>query len=61
MKIIDAQVHIWSKTVVPTFGPHRKVSKFTADELLKEMDDPGFNACTISLPSTMLSFSERGK
>jgi hypothetical protein len=41
MKIVDAQVHIWSKTVVPTFGPHRKVSKFTADELLKEMDDPG--------------------
>jgi hypothetical protein len=24
------------------------------------IDDPGFNACTISLPSTMLSFSERG-
>jgi hypothetical protein len=26
----------------------------------RPIDDPGFNACTISLPSTMLSFSERG-
>jgi hypothetical protein len=25
MKIIDAQVHIWSQTVVPTSGLHRKV------------------------------------
>ena len=39
MKVIDAQVHIWSKTVVPTSGQHRKVSKFTAEELLKEMDE----------------------
>jgi hypothetical protein len=24
MKIIDAQVHIWSQALVPTFGLHRK-------------------------------------
>ena len=33
MRIVDAQVHIWSKTVVPTFGLHRKVTAFTADQL----------------------------
>ena len=32
MKIIDAQVHIWSQTVVPPCGLHRKVEKFTAEE-----------------------------
>ncbi len=34
MKIIDAQVHIWSQTVVPPGGGHRQVSRFTAEELL---------------------------
>ena len=38
MKIIDAQVHIWGQTIKPPTGAHRKVSKFTADELLKEMN-----------------------
>ena len=40
MKIIDAQVHIWSKTVVPTSGLHRKVAKFTAEELLRKWTRP---------------------
>ena len=30
MKIVDAQVHIWRQTVVPTTGKHRKVAKVTA-------------------------------
>ena len=30
MKIIDAQVHIWSQTVTPPSGKHRKVSKVSA-------------------------------
>jgi len=51
MKIIDAQVHIWSKTVVPTSGLHRKVSKFTAEELLDEMDEAGVDAALIHPPS----------
>jgi predicted TIM-barrel fold metal-dependent hydrolase len=50
MKIIDAQVHIWSKTVVPTFGLHRKVAAFTADELLREMDEAGVDAALIQPP-----------
>ena len=39
MKIIDAQVHIWSQTVIPPGGGHRQVSKLTAEELLAEMDE----------------------
>ena len=50
MKIIDAQVHIWSKTVAPTTGLHRKVEKFTAEELLKEMDEAGVDAALIHPP-----------
>ena len=50
MKVIDAQVHIWSQAVVPTFGLHRKISKFTAEELLKEMDEAGVDAALIHPP-----------
>jgi predicted TIM-barrel fold metal-dependent hydrolase len=50
MKIIDAQAHIWSQTVVPTSGLHRKVSKFTAEELLSEMDEAGVDAALIHPP-----------
>jgi predicted TIM-barrel fold metal-dependent hydrolase len=52
MKIIDAQVHIWSKTVMPPTGAHRKVSKFTAGELLKEMDEAGVDAALIHPPAS---------
>jgi predicted TIM-barrel fold metal-dependent hydrolase len=50
MKIIDAQVHIWSQTVTPTTGLHRKVAKFTAEELLQEMDEAGVDAALIHPP-----------
>jgi predicted TIM-barrel fold metal-dependent hydrolase len=50
MKIIDAQVHIWSQTVTPTTGLHRKVTKFTAEELLNEMDEAGVDAALIHPP-----------
>src|SRR6516225_9024161 len=50
MKIIDAQVHIWSQTVVPTSGLHRKVSRFSAEELLSEMDEAGVDAAPIHPP-----------
>jgi predicted TIM-barrel fold metal-dependent hydrolase len=52
MKIIDAQVHIWSKTVIPPSGLHRKVSKFTAEELLTEMDEAGVDAALIHPPAS---------
>jgi predicted TIM-barrel fold metal-dependent hydrolase len=50
VKIIDAQVHIWSQTVVPPTGAHRKVEKFTAEELLSEMDAAGVDAALIHPP-----------
>jgi predicted TIM-barrel fold metal-dependent hydrolase len=51
VKIIDAQVHIWSQTVVPTSGAHRKVERFTAEEVLAEMDAAGVDAALIHPPS----------
>ncbi|MBN9539145.1 MAG: amidohydrolase family protein [Alphaproteobacteria bacterium] len=50
MKIVDAQVHLWSQTVVPPNGLHRKVSQFTAEECLKEMDEAGVDAALIHPP-----------
>jgi predicted TIM-barrel fold metal-dependent hydrolase len=44
MKIIDAQVHLWSQTVVPPGGGHRQVKSFTAEELLAEMAEAGVDA-----------------
>ena len=41
MKIIDAQVHLWSQTVVPPASGHRQVSSFSAEELLAEMAEAG--------------------
>jgi len=52
MKIIDAQVHIWGQTIKPPTGAHRKVSKFTAEELLKEMDEAGVDAALIHPPAS---------
>ena len=52
MKIIDAQVHIWSQTVVPPGGGHRQVSSFTAEELLAEMKEAGVDAGLIHPPAS---------
>lgn len=50
MKIIDAQIHIWSKGT-PS-GLHRKVSSFTAEEALREMDEAGVHAALIHPPAS---------
>jgi predicted TIM-barrel fold metal-dependent hydrolase len=50
MKIIDAQVHIWSQTITPPVGLHRKVAQFTAEQLLKEMDEAGVDAALLHPP-----------
>jgi predicted TIM-barrel fold metal-dependent hydrolase len=52
MKIIDAQVHIWSQTVIPPGGGHRQVSKLSAEELLAEMDEAGVTAGVIHPPAS---------
>jgi predicted TIM-barrel fold metal-dependent hydrolase len=50
MRIVDAQVHIWSSGP-PTNPVHRQVSAFMADELLREMDEAGVDAAIIHPPS----------
>ena len=50
MKIIDAQVHIWSQTVVPTPACTARSRRFTAEEVLKEMDEAGVDAALIHPP-----------
>ena len=50
MKIIDAQVHLWSSGT-PS-GHHRQASSFTAEELLQEMDAAGVDAALIHPPAS---------
>jgi len=52
MKIIDAQVHIWSQTTVAPNGGHRQVSSFSAEELLAEMDEAGVDAGLVHPPAS---------
>ena len=50
MRIVDAQVHIWSAGK-PANLNHRQVEHFTKDELLKEMDAAGVDAALIHPPT----------
>jgi predicted TIM-barrel fold metal-dependent hydrolase len=52
MKIIDAQVHVWSQTVNPVAAGHRTITSFSAEELLAEMDEAGVDAGLIHPPLT---------
>lgn len=52
MKIIDAQVHIWSQTVIPPGGGHRQVPSLSAEELLVEMDEAGVDGGLIHPPAS---------
>src|SRR6266404_2693848 len=52
MKIVDAQIHIWSSAVTPPSGLHRKVSKLTPEEMLKEMDEAGVAAALLHPPGS---------
>ena len=49
MLIVDAQIHIWMNNK-PTNANHRQVADFTADDVLKEMDEAGVNAAVIHPP-----------
>ena len=51
MIVVDAQVHIWSGGK-PGNANHRQVEKFTADDLLKEMDAGGVDAALIHPPTS---------
>ena len=49
MLIVDAQVHIW-RTGPPTNPAHRQITSFSADDLLKEMDEAGVDRVVINPP-----------
>ena len=49
MLIVDAQVHIWGGGP-PTSPLHRQISSYSADDLLKEMDEAGVAAAVIHPP-----------
>jgi predicted TIM-barrel fold metal-dependent hydrolase len=51
MRIVDAQVHIWSGGK-PGNPRHRQVPAFTKDELLAEMKDAGVEAAVIHPPTS---------
>ena len=48
MKIVDAQIHIWSSG--KPSGLHRQVASFSAEEALREMDAAGVDAALIHPP-----------
>ncbi len=56
MLIVDAQVHIWA-TGTPT-PHHRQVSRYTAEELIAEMDQAGVDAAVLHPPSWDLGSNE---
>jgi predicted TIM-barrel fold metal-dependent hydrolase len=49
MKIIDAQVHIWSSGT--PLAPHRPTSSYSAAELIAEMDAAGVDGAILHPPS----------
>ena len=48
MKIVDAQIHLWSSGM-PSH-PHRQITSFSAEEALREMDEGGIDAAVIHPP-----------
>src|SRR5881628_2889942 len=51
MRIVDAQVHIWSGAK-PANPNHRQVASFTKDDVLKEMAEAGVDAAVIHPPTS---------
>src|SRR5215813_1477527 len=49
MLIVDAQIHIWTGHK-PTNPNHRQIADFTAEDVLKEMDEAGVSAAVIHPP-----------
>ncbi len=49
MLFVDAPVHIWAQNL-PTNPSHWQITAFSADDLLKEMDEAGVDAAVIHPP-----------
>src|ERR1700759_1903921 len=50
MKIIDAQVHLWSQNINPPVSKHRQIQRFSAEERLAEMAEAGVGGALIHPP-----------
>ena len=50
MRIVDAQIHIWSGGL-PSNMAHRQVTSFTTEEAVAEMNEGGIDAAVIHPPS----------
>lgn len=49
MKVVDAQIHLWSQNL-PTNPAHRQVASYSAEDCLREMDAAGVDAALIHPP-----------
>lgn len=49
MLIVDSQIHIWANNL-PANPAHRQVTRYSAEEVLKDMDEAGVDAAVIHPP-----------
>ena len=49
MLVVDSQIHIWSKNL-PTNPAHRQITSYTAEDVLRDMDEAGVHAAVIHPP-----------
>ena len=49
MLIVDSQIHIWANSL-PANPSHRQVTGYSAEEVLKDMDEAGVDAAVIHPP-----------
>ena len=49
MLIVDSQIHIWGSNL-PTNPAHRQITSYTAEDVLRDMDEAGVDAAVIHPP-----------
>ena len=49
MLIVDSQIHIWGANL-PANPAHRQITSYTAEDVLREMDEAGVDAAVIHPP-----------
>lgn len=55
MLVIDAQVHVWASGT-PS-DPHRRTSRYSADELIAEMNEAGVDGAVLHPPSYSIIYA----
>ena len=49
MLIVDSQIHIWGSNL-PANPAHRQITSYTAEDVLRDMDEAGVDAAVIHPP-----------